>query len=608
MREGGRLVGYGVASATYPAKRLAASAKARLLHDGTVVIEAATHEFGTGTCTAMSQVAADALGLPVGRVTFEWGDTVMPENPISAGSMTAASTGPAVQAAALTLANRLHALGCDLNSRVSCRAAVDDNGGPIEATGSAGPGDEVQRYSMHSFGAVFAEVGVDPDLGSIHVTRVVGVYGAGRILNRKTATSQMAGGIIYGLSMALAEQTLIDPRTGRYVNADFSEYHVPVNADIPTIDVIFVDEADPHVNPLGVKGIGEIGTTGVAAAVAKCRVPRDRCACARPADHIGPAALAEGNAWKRALARDGGCMAKTSEREIVTVGGHDVTISNPSKILFPQAGLTKRDLVGYYLAVADGALRGAGGRPNMLLRRPDGIDADPFFQKRAPASRPDWIEVVTLSFPSGRTADEVVPRGAAALAWMANLACTELHPHPVRAEDVDHPDELRIDLDPTPGISWTQVKATAGVVQATLDDFGLRGLAKNIRGTRHARLRPHRAPLGIRRRPTSGPGLRAGSRTTRAEARDEQMVEGRTPRCLPRLQPECKRPHRGRGLLGPPDTGCARVRAHRVERVVGMRSGGIHDDHDAGPVHTARRSPPWNRRPGLLAGQSARTG
>ncbi len=171
-------------------------------------------------------------------------------------------------------------------------------------------------------------------------------------------------------------------------------------------------------------------------------------------------------------------MTAAKEQEVVTVDGHDVTITNPSKVLFPRAGVAKRDLVRYFLTVADGALRGAGGRPNVLVRRPDGVESEVFYQKRAPASRPDWIDVVTISFPSGRTADEIVPRNAAALAWMANLACTELHPHPVRADDLDHPDELRIDLDPTPGVPWSQVLDTAAVVRATLDDFKLTGWPK----------------------------------------------------------------------------------------------------------------------------------
>ena len=171
---------------------------------------------------------------------------------------------------------------------------------------------------------------------------------------------------------------------------------------------------------------------------------------------------------------------KTGEqdRELVVVGGREVSISNPRKVLFPQAGHTKLDLVRYYLAVADGALRGAGGRPNVLVRYPNGVGGEFFYQKRAPASRPDWIEVVELHFPSGRGAEEVVPREPAALAWMANLACLELHPHPVRADDVDHPDELRIDLDPVPGVAWEQVREVARVVHAALDDFGLTGWPK----------------------------------------------------------------------------------------------------------------------------------
>src|SRR5215217_8288675 len=171
-------------------------------------------------------------------------------------------------------------------------------------------------------------------------------------------------------------------------------------------------------------------------------------------------------------------MPKAAEKEILTVGGHEIAISNPDKVLFPQAGHTKLDLVRYYLAVADGALRAAGGRPNVLVRHPNGVGTEFFYQKRAPASRPSWVEVVTLSFPSGRTAEEVVPRDAAALAWMANLACLELHPHPVRAEDLDHPDELRVDLDPVPGVGWPQLREVAGVVHAMLDDFGLVGWPK----------------------------------------------------------------------------------------------------------------------------------
>jgi DNA ligase D-like protein (predicted polymerase) len=176
------------------------------------------------------------------------------------------------------------------------------------------------------------------------------------------------------------------------------------------------------------------------------------------------------------------------------VDGREVSISNPQKVLFPERGYTKLDLAGYYLAVADGALRGAGGRPNMLVRYPNGIAEEFFYQKRAPTSRPPWIEVVSLRFPSGRSADEVVPRDSAALVWLANLACLELHPHPVRADDLEHPDELRVDLDPVPGVTWAQVREVAHVADATLRDFGLvgwpktsgsRGMHLNVRIERH---------------------------------------------------------------------------------------------------------------------------
>ncbi len=166
------------------------------------------------------------------------------------------------------------------------------------------------------------------------------------------------------------------------------------------------------------------------------------------------------------------------EHEVLSVAGRDVTISNPGKVLFPEPGHTKLDLARYYIAVAEGALRGAGGRPNMLVRFPNGISEQFFYQKRAPTSRPDWIEVVSLKFPSGRSADEVVPRDAGTLVWLANLACLELHPHPVRADDLEHPDELRVDLDPVPGVTWAQVREVAHVAQTTLTEFGLIGWPK----------------------------------------------------------------------------------------------------------------------------------
>jgi bifunctional non-homologous end joining protein LigD len=182
-----------------------------------------------------------------------------------------------------------------------------------------------------------------------------------------------------------------------------------------------------------------------------------------------------------------------TERVVLKIDDREVAISNPSKLYFPEAGVTKLDVVHYYLAVAEGALRGAGGRPNVLVRYANGIHGEFFYQKRAPASRPPWIEVVALQFPSGRTAEEVVPGDAAALAWMANLGCLELHPHPVRAEDLDHPDELRIDLDPMPGIAWSQLQTVAHVVREVVADFGLVGWPKTS-GSRgiHVNVRIHR--------------------------------------------------------------------------------------------------------------------
>jgi DNA ligase D-like protein (predicted polymerase) len=171
-------------------------------------------------------------------------------------------------------------------------------------------------------------------------------------------------------------------------------------------------------------------------------------------------------------------MASPKDEITLQVDGREVVVTHPGKLLIADAGVTKLDLVNYYLAVADGALRGAGGRPCILVRYPDGIGEAFFFQKRAPAKRPDWLEVAQIRFPSGRSAEEVVPRHAADLAWMANLACLELHPHPVRAEDLEHPDELRVDLDPVPGVEWPQIVQVAQVVHEVLEELGLQGWPK----------------------------------------------------------------------------------------------------------------------------------
>ena len=164
--------------------------------------------------------------------------------------------------------------------------------------------------------------------------------------------------------------------------------------------------------------------------------------------------------------------------EVIHVAGREVKVTNPDKVFFAGPGHTKLDLVRYYLVVAEGALRGCGDRPMALKRYPDGAGGPFFFQKRAPAHRPAWVETVELSFPSGRTADEVVLRDAAGLAWVANLGCLDLNPHPVRADDLDHPDELRVDLDPVPGVPWSQIRAVAAITREVLADHGLVGWPK----------------------------------------------------------------------------------------------------------------------------------
>ena len=266
MRDGRWLVGWGMATATYPARRAQAGATASMLADGTVVVRAGSQEIGCGTYTVMSQIAAEVLGVPVTRVRFELGETNMPENPASTGSVTVASTGSAVHDAAVALKQKLDAMTSAGESHAD---AVRRAGGqPVTVTVSSRAGAEAQEYSMHSFGAVFTEVRVDPELGLVRVPRVVTAHGVGAVLNEKTARSQIIGGVVWGIGMALHEETQIDPRTGRYVNAELAEYLVPVNADVGTIDVQFVPEHDPYVSAIGAKGAGEIGITGVAASIA----------------------------------------------------------------------------------------------------------------------------------------------------------------------------------------------------------------------------------------------------------------------------------------------------------------------------------------------------
>lgn len=295
MRKDGMLVGMGMATATYPANRSAASASAAILPDGSAVVRSGSQDLGTGTYTIMTQVAADALGLPLEKIRFELGDTDMPKAPVSGGSQSAASVAPAVRNAATAVRQKLVALALadpasplfgagsdditvengwlawrnDSKRREPFAAVIARNGGvAVEATMDAKPGEEKEKYAYHSFGAVFAEVHVDPDLGVIRVARVVASYGIGRLLNQKTGHSQLMGGIVWGIGLALLEKTDIDLRYGRAVNNNLAEYHVPVNADVGAIEIIVVDEEDPHINSLGAKGIGEIGITGVGAAIA----------------------------------------------------------------------------------------------------------------------------------------------------------------------------------------------------------------------------------------------------------------------------------------------------------------------------------------------------
>ena len=299
MRDGNVLIGHGMATAAYPTYRMPASASVRLTADasGTVraLVQTASQDLGTGTYTVMTQVAADALGLAPEQVRFELGDSRYPPSPVSGGSMTAASTGSAVNLAGKTARDKLVSLAIadvasPLHGALAPAVSTADGrlfltndsskgetyaallrrqpGGTVEVLSNSAPNADSQKYSSHAFGAVFTEVRIDRDLGEIRIPRVVAAYGAGKILNAKTARSQLQGGVVWGIGMALEEETLVDRRTGRYMNADLAEYHVPVNADIGTIDVTFVDEVDPYVNPIGVKGVGEIGITGVAAAIA----------------------------------------------------------------------------------------------------------------------------------------------------------------------------------------------------------------------------------------------------------------------------------------------------------------------------------------------------
>jgi xanthine dehydrogenase YagR molybdenum-binding subunit len=293
QREGDWLIGYGVATATYPYYRMpGGSARIRITADGRAIVQMASHEMGMGTATAQAQHAAERLGLPVGLVTFEYGNTAFPPGTVAGGSSQTASIIAAVMAAAATLVVEMLKLAGNDSPLAGLKAAdIDLRDGGLGArddaecfesyvsilqrakrdeisVDAAAPAPlEIQKYSMHSYGAQFCELRVNDITGETRITRWLGSFDTGRIINSKTAASQFRGGIIMGLGLALTEETLFDERTGRIMNPSLAEYHVPVHLDVPQIEVIWNDIPDLH-SPMGVHGIGEIGITGVGAAVA----------------------------------------------------------------------------------------------------------------------------------------------------------------------------------------------------------------------------------------------------------------------------------------------------------------------------------------------------
>jgi xanthine dehydrogenase YagR molybdenum-binding subunit len=295
MREGTKLIGYGMATATYPANRSAAQAVVRILPGGRAFVGSGTQDLGTGMYTMMAQTCADALGIDPSMVEVKLGDSMLPKAPVSGGSQSSASVTPAVKDAATQAmlklvelaivqeASPLHGMktteidakGGSLvvkstPSRSDTFAAIIERGGnqPVEATGSAEPGQDRDAYTSNSWGAVFAEVAVDEHTHMVEVRRVVATYDIGTLMNDKTGINQLQGGIVWGVGFALHEETMIDPVYGRTVNESLAEYHVPVNADIGVLDVTVLNIPDTKFNPLGCRGIGEIGITGAAAAVA----------------------------------------------------------------------------------------------------------------------------------------------------------------------------------------------------------------------------------------------------------------------------------------------------------------------------------------------------
>ena len=292
MRDGHVLIGMGMATSAYPTNRQPAQARVTLFADGTALVQCGTQDLGTGTYTIMMQVAAETLGLPPAKVRVELGDSTLPAAGGSGGSTTAASVTPAVLQAATAVRTRVLGLalaqqgsqwqGVQLEEMTLRNAVIGSPRGTmtleslmrarsmqqVQADAGAKLGPEGEKYSRHAFGAQFVEVRVDEDFGTIRVSRYTGVFGVGRLLNAKTGRSQLLGGITYGLGMALLESARPDQATARIMNANLSEYLVPVNADIPHIDVAVIEDSDTVTDPLGAKGIGELPMVGVAAAVA----------------------------------------------------------------------------------------------------------------------------------------------------------------------------------------------------------------------------------------------------------------------------------------------------------------------------------------------------
>ncbi|MBN8853775.1 MAG: aldehyde oxidase [Sphingobacteriales bacterium 50-39] len=272
LREGEWLAGYGIGCGAFGAFRGRALAKVRMMADGTVNIQSATSDIGPGTGTAMTLIASDLLGVPAGRITFELGNSSFPTAPTQGGSSTVSSVGSAVHDACMAFKQKMYALaGMPENSSdpIDYVAVLKQHNLPFfELTEESQSSQQAKNYSMYSFSAHFAKVHVHPLTGAVKVKRLIAVVDAGRIVSYKTASSQMIGGAVGGIGMALTEEAIFDHKYGRYVNGNFADYHVPVNADIQDIEAIFIDKPDPYINPIGTKGIGEISLIGVAAAIA----------------------------------------------------------------------------------------------------------------------------------------------------------------------------------------------------------------------------------------------------------------------------------------------------------------------------------------------------